>query len=218
MRAILYTIGVFWGRSGNIFEALNYLAHFYLAHPDEPLMFGNYIGDGVKGRIFRQFPDEIQRGILYHRFIDSYTDSHPEVLAAKKLFYPTQGKFSPVVVDVIFDHLLALHWDRYHPESLPGFAAFCHSVIDWYSTHLPERSARFYHYMVRESLLENYGTENGIETVLRRMDSRTNFASNMSRSLQDIRPQRPELQDRFDRFFPDLISKCEQWKQEHGIL
>ena len=73
---------------------VNYLAHFYLAYPEPDLMFGNYIGDGVRGSNFKEFSDAVARGIRFHRFIDTYTDAHEEVLKAKKLFYPSMG-FSP---------------------------------------------------------------------------------------------------------------------------
>jgi len=214
---ILYTTGGYGGRSGNIFEALNYLAHFYLADPDEPLMFGNYIGDGVKGGSLERFPMDIQRGVRYHRFIDSYTDRHPEVLEAKRLFYPTQGKFSGVVVDVLFDHVLALHWERYHKESLADFVAFCHEVINRQRTFLPERSERFYRYMLSERILEGYATAAGIEKVFSGMDSRTRYDSNMRHALREIKPHWADLQGSFDRFFPDLVNECEQWKTDHGI-
>lgn len=199
------------------FETLNYLAHFYLAWPDEPLMFGNYIGDGVKGSALDRFPPAIQRGIFFHRFIDSFTDRHPEVLEAKRMFYPTQGKFSGVVVDVLFDHLLAMQWPHHHKEPLAGFAVHCYDLIDRHTSLLPERSAQFFQYMRSNNLLEGYGTERGLVRVFRGMDSRTRFDSRMSTALDDLTSKRVDLQQRFDRFFPELVTQCATWKEEHGI-
>ena len=86
-------------------------------------MFGNYIGDGVKGSDLSRYSENVQRGIRFHRFIDSFTDDHLLVRDAKKFFYPSQAKFSGVVVDVLFDHLLALNWGKICQARIELFCA-----------------------------------------------------------------------------------------------
>jgi acyl carrier protein phosphodiesterase len=194
---------------------VNYLAHFYLADPEEDLMFGNYIGDGVKGSDLSSYSETVQRGIRFHRFIDSFTDDHLLVRDAKKFFYPNQAKFSGVVVDVLFDHLLALNWERYAKHDLSEFAQRCYHVIDKHPETLPIRSERFYGYMVSNNILEGYGTEAGIQRVFQGMDSRTKFSSNMSESLIDFRANQEHLNDMFNDFFPELNQATENWKKEN---
>lgn len=194
---------------------VNYLAHFYLAYPDPDLMFGNYIGDGVRGSDFNGFSHEVARGIRFHRFIDTYTDTHDEVSQAKRLFYPSQAKFSGVVVDVMFDHILALHWKEYCDIDLNDFAKHCYQVIDDHHNILPLRSERFYQYMAGQNILPKYATEEGITQVFRGMDSRTKFSSNMLSSISDAEPFKDELTDHFKRFFPNLVDVCEAWKKEN---
>jgi acyl carrier protein phosphodiesterase len=195
---------------------VNYLAHFYLADPEKDLMFGNYIGDGVKGSDLTGYSENVQRGIRFHRFIDSYTDTHKIVKEAKKLFYPNQRKFSGVVVDVLFDHLLALNWKQHADQELNAFAKHCYEVIDSHPETLPIRSERFYGYMVSNNLLEDYGSESGIQRVFIGMDSRTKFSSNMSSSLEDLNTYRTEFSQMFEQFFPDVIKATGKWKQENG--
>jgi len=194
---------------------VNYLAHFYLAYPDSNLMFGNYIGDGVRGSDFNKFSEQVARGIRFHRFIDTYTDTHDEVSKAKRLFHPSQAKFSGVVVDVMFDHLLALHWKNYCSIELDAFATYCYEVIAHHSEKLPVRSERFYHYMSGNNILPKYAAEEGITQVFRGMDSRTKYTSNMVSSVADASSFKGELTDHFKRFFPNLVDVCEAWKKEH---
>lgn len=194
---------------------MNYLAHFYLADPEKDLMFGNYIGDGVKGSDLSKYSENVQRGIRFHRFIDSYTDDHEIVREAKKIFYPNQRKFSGVVVDVLFDHLLAIAWENHATQELKSFAQNCYRVIDAHPEELPLRSERFYGFMVSNNLLEEYGTEDGIQRVFQGMDSRTKFSSNMSASLIDYRKNKIEFSSMFEQFFPDLIFETNKWKQEN---
>lgn len=178
-------------------------------------MFGNYIGDGVKGSVADSFPESIVRGVQFHRFIDSYTDTHEEVREAKKLFYPTQAKFSGVVVDVLFDHLLAQKWKGYHAMELDQFAAHCYHVVQANYDLMPTRSKRFYGYMTSNNILENYATTEGIAQVFRGMDTRTRFDSNMANAMQDLDRYREKLDGYFDRFFPDLVEQCSAWKKRH---
>jgi len=58
---------------------MNFLAHAYLAGEDEGLIIGNFIADSVKGSSWRAYNLDIQKGILLHRKIDEFTDSHPLV-------------------------------------------------------------------------------------------------------------------------------------------
>ncbi len=65
---------------------MNFLAHIYLSGEEEGVIIGNFIADGIKGKKYKNYPLSIQKGILLHRGIDSFTDQHPTVrLSTKKL-------------------------------------------------------------------------------------------------------------------------------------
>ena len=89
---------------------MNYLAHVYLSGTDQDLSIGNFIADHVKGKAYLDYPDSIQRGILLHRKIDHFTDSHPLFKKNVSLLFPQYRHYSRVIVDMFFDHVLAVHW------------------------------------------------------------------------------------------------------------
>ena len=66
---------------------MNFLAHIYLSGDDDHITIGNFMADGIKGKKYLNYPEGIQTGILLHRWIDSYTDSHPIVKQSTKLKY-----------------------------------------------------------------------------------------------------------------------------------
>jgi acyl carrier protein phosphodiesterase len=191
---------------------VNYLAHFYLADPEPELMFGNYIGDGVRGRDLSRFSENVQRGIRFHRFIDTYTDQHEEVLQAKTLFHETQNKFAGVVVDVLFDHVLANKWQQFHKLELNAFAEMCYETVGKQKHLMPIRSARFYEYMVSRNALKKYASPTGVEQVFIGMDSRTAYPSNMSLAVQRLEEVRSDFEAHFERFFPQLVEATTTWK------
>lgn len=194
---------------------VNYLAHFYLADPDPELMFGNYIGDGVRGSDLSRFSENVQRGIRFHRFIDTFTDQHNEVTQAKSLFHETQNKFAGVVVDVLFDHVLANKWQQFHQVDLDAFAQKCYETVGSQKHLMPVRSARFYEYMVSRNALKNYASAKGMEQVFMGMDSRTAYPSNMSEAVKRLEEVRPDFEMHFERFFPQLVEATTTWKQIH---
>ncbi|GAL00009.1 acyl carrier protein phosphodiesterase [Nonlabens ulvanivorans] len=89
---------------------MNYLAHIYLSGNDTELRIGNFIADSVRGKDFTMFPERVAQGIILHRHIDTFTDSHPIVKLSKDLIRSEYGHWSSVIVDLYYDHFLAANW------------------------------------------------------------------------------------------------------------
>ena len=67
---------------------MNFLAHVFLSGNNENLILGNLIADSVKGKMIDLFADEVKKGILLHRMIDTYTDNHAIVKLSKMRLEP----------------------------------------------------------------------------------------------------------------------------------
>ena len=85
-------------------------------------MVGSFLGDFVKGTLQSRFEPEIESGIRLHRAIDAFTDQHPQVLTAAARFSPPFRRYSGILLDVLFDHLLAQSWSDYYEISLEHFS------------------------------------------------------------------------------------------------
>ncbi len=92
---------------------MNFLAHIYLSGNSEELIIGNYIADAVKGKQFESYQAGIAQGIILHRKIDTYTDTHAIVDLSKERLRPIYRKYATVIIDVLFDHYLAANWKIY---------------------------------------------------------------------------------------------------------
>jgi acyl carrier protein phosphodiesterase len=91
---------------------MNHLAHFVLSGDDTDLAIGNFVADFITNRQLPDFTEGVQRGIWLHREIDAFTDAHPVVKQSTKRLHPFHHKYSPVIVDVYYDFLLAKNWDK----------------------------------------------------------------------------------------------------------
>ena len=65
---------------------MNYLAHAYLSFGMPAITVGNLISDFVKGKQKFTYPAAIQQGIVLHRAIDTFTDTHAVTRKAKTFF------------------------------------------------------------------------------------------------------------------------------------
>jgi hypothetical protein len=119
---------------------MNYLAHAYLSFGIPAITVGNLISDFVKGKQKLSYPPEIQRGIVLHRAIDSFTDTHPVTRQAKVYFKEPYGGYAGPLVDrrgpmgpmrLILRPLLKRpmrNWAKIRPffrNVLPGFSSIC---------------------------------------------------------------------------------------------
>ena len=64
------------------------------------------ISDFVKGKKKFDYPAGIQKGIMLHRHIDNFTDTHEATREAKEIFRPHYRLYSGAFVDVVYDHCL----------------------------------------------------------------------------------------------------------------
>ena len=185
---------------------MNYLAHLYLSGIDEHLMVGNFIGDHVKGSDWVKFPGKIKDGILMHRQIDSFTDSHPKFREAKEPFKTEYGLYSGIVVDFVYDHYLASNWKDYSDYSLKTFARFSHSVLMKNFIHLPLRVQGFLPFLIKNKRLESYATTNGIADALQVMSNYSSLPAKSEFVLQTLEYNYDFFEENFKVFMNDLIN------------
>lgn len=169
-------------------------------------MVGNFIADTVKGKGFETYDEAIQKGILLHRFIDSFTDSHPITLKSRGRLYAHFGKYAGVVQDVFYDHYLALNWHEYHQTDLREYTGFIYSTLGVYRSIFNDRADRIFHFMQLQDWLGNYVHQEGIQRALTGLSRRAKFPSNMEESLPALREHGSALSSDFKAFFPSLIT------------
>ncbi len=188
---------------------MNFLAHIYLSDSNEELTMGNFIGDFVKGSQFDHFPEDIQRGIQLHRSIDQYTDTHPVVLKSKERLRPDFRHYSPVIIDVFYDHFLARDWLKFSQIDLEKFTQNFYLITEKYRDQFPDAARHMLTYMKRDNWLFNYRLVEGMQRALSGMARRTTFDSRMEHAVVALKTHYEEFGEEFHEFFPDLERHCQ---------
>lgn len=183
---------------------MNYLAHIYLSGTDSGVKLGNFIADSIKGRRYIKYPQSIQKGILLHRAIDSFTDSHPIVKRSTARLHKTHGHFSGVVVDVLYDHFLAKNWETYATIPLEIFIQDFYKLLQENYTLLPENIKKMMPAMISENWLLSYQTKQGISIILNKMYKRIKRETNLNFAILDLEKYYKEFEEDFKCFFEEL--------------
>jgi len=184
---------------------MNYLGHFYLSGDQPDVIFGNFIGDVIKGSKWKAYPESIQKGILLHRFIDDFTDNHPDTQAAKDRIREHFSITSSIVVDMYFDHFLSLHWQKYHRQPLLEFSHKTFERLKPYEKEMPSYTGFLYQKMRDEDWLLSYKSIKGVSFALSRMGKRVSFQNNWDKAEEVLKENYILLEHDFHRFFPTLI-------------
>nr|WP_314840155.1 acyl carrier protein phosphodiesterase [uncultured Flavobacterium sp.] len=185
---------------------MNFLAHIYLSGENDLLKIGNFMADGIRGSQYENYPLEIQKGIVLHRAIDTFTDAHPIFRQSTKKLHEKYHHYSGVIVDVFYDHFLAKNWSNYSNEKLEDFVArFYDSLYHNYSV-LSEKTKGMMPYMIQQNWLVSYQTVEGIDGILTQMDKRTKNQSQMRFASNELNEFYSEFENDFTLFFAELIS------------
>lgn len=184
---------------------MNYLAHLLLSEKANQSLLGGLLGDFVKNADIPQLSGDIQQGIRLHKQIDMYTDAHPKVLASKRLVELDRRRFSGILVDVFYDHFLALHWPVYSNISLKDFTAQVYQILLENQNILPESIHRSIDTIIKYDILSSYREVDGIRIALTRISRRLTRQNNLAEGIQDLEQNYEQFEQDFLNFFPDLI-------------
>jgi len=168
-------------------------------------MVGNFIGDYVKGKDLNRFPDNIRNGIVMHRQIDTFTDTHLKFREAKTYFRPEFGLYSGIVIDFLYDHFLAKNWNTYSDYTLRTFAKRSHAALLKNFRFLPIRVQGFLPFLIQNRRLESYSSVSGIMEALNIMSKYTSLPAKADFVLHTIEANYLFFDDNFKTFMFDII-------------
>lgn len=189
---------------------MNFLAHIFLSGEDPEIRFGNFIGDDVKGKKHEQFPAKIQFGILLHRYIDSFTDSHPDTLNILKLLYPSMGKVSGIALDIFNDHFLAKNWQTYSQLDLLEFTEEFYDETEQFRPLMPPTMEKLYYFMRKNNWLYHYRSKSKLSNTFFNMVKRYPFAEKLTNAPVTLITYYRELEGHFNIFFPKLVASVQE--------
>lgn len=200
---------------------MNWLAHVLLSENHIEHQLGNLLTDPLKGKAWEGASDRIHQGIMMHNHIDTFTDTHPVVSKSKALLTP-RGHLKGVVLDILYDHFLSLHWDRFCTIPREIFLNdFCSKALLAIGDY-PEKAQHVITRVVANRQLSSYEHMDGVVAAFGRIDRRLSDRAlskdNTTRYIPLIAKEREELEENFLIFFPELMLAVKEACQRDDVL
>jgi acyl carrier protein phosphodiesterase len=151
---------------------MNHLAHLYLSSDSEEEMVGQFIADAVKGNDFNLYSPNVRRGILLHRWVDSFTDTHKLVKELRAAYRPNLGLYSGVLIDLVFDHYLAKDFHIHAGRELEEFQQYTFSVLNKHEESFPDKMKHYFFHMKDKEFMMKYAHPAGMAVIVRQMGNR----------------------------------------------
>lgn len=189
---------------------MNFLAHIYLSGSDNEIKIGNFIADDIKGSNYKKYPEKIAMGVIIHRAIDTFADSHHIYSLGKARLIEKYGHYSGIVLDVFFDHFLSLHWKEFSDQN---FKAYCRNFYLNLALHtkiLTRRSRFIMPYIIIRDWLGSYVEIENIVSVLARMSRRTSLPPESDFAKKVFLENYESYQKEFFEFMPQIIAMVEE--------
>lgn len=192
---------------------MNYLAHLALAYPNEGLVVGNFIGDHVRNKDLPNFSAHIQRGVEMHRSIDTFTDHHTVSKELRQLLFTTHRHLGRVLLDIFYDHFLALHFLSLHGLELRSFISLVQPLLKNNEQLMPISAQHYLKGMISQNWLEKYASPIGISEILSKMARRSGL-HNLSSGSDSLERYYQNINEGFLAFYPDLIIHTNSIKKD----
>ena len=168
------------------------------------------MGDYVKGRNYLLFPEEVKKGILIHRDIDSFTDMHLITRRNKQRVAARYHKYAGIIIDIFYDHFLASLWDQYSDLPLQDFVSRTYDLLKRNYKVLPEAIKRWFPTFLENNWMMTYRTVDGIELVLERMSANTSLPNHAGYAVDVLKEQYSVFEEDFREFFPLIVAFLEE--------
>ena len=187
---------------------MNWLAHVFLSENNIEHQLGNLLTDPLKAKAWDDASDSVKLGMETHKRIDSFTDRHPIVLRSKAHLVK-RGHLKGVVLDILYDYYLSIHWEKFSNLERTTFLETFHSEALQTVVQYPDRPRVIIERVVMTKQLSSYNTMDGVEHALGRIDKRLSERAKSKdtaiRYLPIIIKENEYLEEAFLDFFPELM-------------
>jgi acyl carrier protein phosphodiesterase len=120
--------------------------------------------------------------------------------------HPTLGKFSGVVLDVLFDHVLSLKWQDYSDSPREKWIQSTYDQLQKRQQEMTDKRRFIIEKMIEHDWMNMYLTPEGTSQILNQMARRIPFANPMNDSFKVYFTHEKDIISTFDEFFPQILS------------
>ena len=183
---------------------MNYLAHIALSGENPEHQVGGFLGDFHRGPVQGHFPLAIEAGIVAHRKLDAFVDNQQELRCFLQRFDKPLRRYSGIVADIIYDHILANEWHQYYGQSLDSFCQNFYGYLSEYEPLLSEAAKHFLYHAPSVGWLQSYQDPNNLAFILKRVGQRFKKSVALEAALPVFFEHKTTITQEFHHLYPKL--------------
>lgn len=168
------------------------------------ILMGNLWGDLLRPRDYEFLDPSILNGIERHKKIDAFTDQHNAVDEIVSILRPYQGKYTPVVADVLMDFILSKFWDQYHHAPIEKFCHSTYKVVADHLHYIPDRLHPRINRMLSHHWLESCKNRERMGRTLEMLSKRAAFENTIPEAMVPYDLHQEQMDRLFLIFFNDM--------------
>lgn len=135
-------------------------------------------------------------------------ETHPAARASRARIRSIRGRYAPIAVDFLYDHLLARTWEDRHGASLAAFVAQFERDVLGHADRIPSEARDLAAWIVSSGTLRDYATTEGILLALerygRRMSDRLGIPVDLRPCIDDLEADTAGFEADFEGFWRDV--------------
>jgi acyl carrier protein phosphodiesterase len=185
---------------------MNWLAHLVLSERIPEFRVGNVLADILPIGELRVLPPAFQMGIVRHRAIDAFTDTHAIFKQSVGRLDPRYRRYGAVIMDVFYDHFLSESWHNWTPEPLDAFVAAFQRDIEISRREIPPGAYTILQRMVLNRWLTTNVSIDGVRQTLDRISKRLRRPFDLGAAASELVQHHDFLATDFAAFFPQIRS------------
>ena len=199
---------------------MNWLAHVFLSENNIEHQLGNLLADPLKGRAWDEATPMFRKGLETHKRIDTFTDNHPLFLQSKSRL-KNRKYLKAVVIDIVYDHLLTIHWQKYASKDFSEFTSDFRTQAPQQIELYPDKAKEIINRVVDIKLLSSYsdlkGLGEGFKRIDRRLSDRVLKKETAFGYLSLVEKELVHIERDFLEFFPELMEHVQTHVDEDGL-
>lgn len=183
---------------------MNWLAHAYLSKRNIEFRVGNILPDLVSITELKKFSPAFQEGIICHKAIDIFTDSHPIVKTGISRMPANFKRYGGILTDVFYDHFLAKNWASYSAIGLSQFSDDVHRDLREIEGDIPDDILFKFKRIFEHHIFESYKDISGVGIALQRIDLRLRRPAELGSAIVILEQYYDLYESEFAAFFAEL--------------
>ncbi|QIZ77019.1 ACP phosphodiesterase [Ferrimonas lipolytica] len=188
---------------------MNYLCHFYIAERTNTDFAGAIAADFVRGDL-TPWPEPLRTGMMLHRQVDSFVDSHPLVLDLKQQFQQQHRRMAGILLDMAFDHQLAVNFHQWHSQPLTKFNQRCYQEL-LTAPVLPCQLQQLAPRIAAGDWLGHYRHNDGINRSIAGIATRLSKPQRLLDARDEIWRLQSPIKANFTELMTQLVEHSQRW-------